>query len=65
MLMSGKSEMQQQNQNAECGELVLQKLFLEFVRSAERRINASLTTDDSDSSQEFKFMTSTPIRSND
>ena len=29
----------------ECGELVLQNLFLDFVRSADRRIESSLTSD--------------------
>ena len=40
-MRSRKIEMQQQNQNAECGELVCSKLFLEFVRFAERRIAQS------------------------
>jgi hypothetical protein len=34
-----------QNQNAECGELVLQKLFLEFVRSADRRIQLAVSNE--------------------
>ena len=29
----------------ECGELVLQKLFLDFVRSADRRIESSLASE--------------------
>ena len=31
---------------SECGELVLQKLFLEFVRSADRKIELVLTSAD-------------------
>ena len=36
--MAGKNDIQQQSRFAECGELVLQKLFLDFVRVADKRI---------------------------
>ncbi|CAG5096928.1 Oidioi.mRNA.OKI2018_I69.XSR.g14850.t1.cds [Oikopleura dioica] len=48
--MAGKNDIQQQSRFAECGELVLQKLFLDFVRVADKRIvNSSISSQDAES----------------